>query len=54
MFVMTQIVDGLPEHAAKNFNRGAECKGVDGICEFRHSFFLSLVVVDGEEKAGPL
>jgi hypothetical protein len=52
MFLLSEIVDGLSEHAAKNVNRGAQCKGVDRVCEFSHSFFLSLVVVDGEEKAG--
>jgi hypothetical protein len=52
VFVLIEIVDGLSEHAAKNVNRGAEGKGVDRVCEFRHSFFLSLVVVDGEERAG--
>jgi len=52
LFILIEIDDGLPEHGAKNFNRGAECKGMERVCEFTHGFFLSVVVVDGEEKAG--
>jgi hypothetical protein len=52
VFLMVKVSGRFVEHAAKNVDRGAECKGVDGVCEFRHGFFLSVVVVDGEEKAG--
>jgi hypothetical protein len=54
MFILAKIIDGLSQHAAKNFNSRAQCEGMERICEYRHSFFLSVVVVDGEEKAGPV
>src|ERR1035437_590906 len=42
MLMLIQISGSFVEHAAKNVNRGAQCKGVNRVCEFRHSFFLSV------------
>src|ERR1035437_4255661 len=39
MLMLIQISGSFVEHAAKNVNRGAQCKGVNRVCEFRHSVF---------------
>src|ERR1039458_819334 len=53
MFILIQIIDSLAECAAKNVNRGAQCKGMDRVCEFSHGYFLSLGCQYGEPLAGP-
>src|ERR1035437_2847803 len=52
MFPLTEIFGGLAEQAAKNVNRGAECKGVDGVCEFRHGFSFPWLLSMARRRPG--
>src|ERR1019366_6033994 len=52
MFILIQIIDSFAECAAKNVNRGAQCKGMDRVCEFGHGSFLSWVVSTGSHLPG--
>src|SRR5229473_1197428 len=52
MFLLNQIVDGLSEHPAKNVNRGAQCKSVDRVCEFRHGFSFPWLLSMARKRPG--